>query len=102
MDNLACSLVRVSAVRVCAVRARSLRMASCLMCGTVRPRTVLSAAGCAVYAGIGTCAPYFTRVFVRYDVRLVQRMVVCLMCCAVRPRATYQGGVCGQSLYWSL
>ena len=68
MDELAYSLVCASAVRECAVRARSLGMAACLVCGAVRSRDVFSAAGCAVYVDIETCAPHFTRVCVRYGV----------------------------------
>ena len=68
MDELAYSLVCASAVRECAVRARSLGMAACLVCGAVRSRDLFSAAGCAVYVYIETCAPHFTRVCVRYGV----------------------------------
>ena len=68
MDGFACSLAFANAVPLCVVRARGLGMASCLMCGTLRPLDVLSAAGCAFYVKIGTCAPQFTRVCVRYGV----------------------------------
>ena len=95
IDELVYSLVRASAVRECAVRASSLGMAACLVCGAVRSRDVLSAAGCAVYAGIEARAPSFTRVYVRYGVRHMQRMPVCLMLGVGRTRATYRGGVCG-------
>ena len=79
MNELAYSLVRASFVRECAARARSLSMAACLVCSAVWSRDVLSAAGCAVYVDIETCAPHFTRVCVRYCVQHMQRMAVCLM-----------------------
>ena len=63
--------------------------------GAVWSRDVLSAAGCAVYVDIEACAPYLTRVCVRYGIRHMQRMAVCLMYVVVRTRATYRGGVCG-------
>ena len=94
MDELAYSLVPASAVRDCAVRARSLGMAAYLVCGAVRSRDMLSAAGCAVNVDIKTCVPHFTRVYVRYGVRHMQRMGVCLMCGVVRTRATHRDGVC--------
>ena len=98
MNELGYSWVHASAVREWAVRARGLSMATCLVCDTVRSRAVLTAAGCAVYADIETCAPHFSRVCVRYDVRHVKRMAVCLMYGVVRSRATYWGGVCDESL----
>ena len=85
MNELACSLVRASAVRECAVRARGLSMATCLVCDTVRSRAVLTAAGRVVYVDIETCAPHFTRVCVRYDVRHVCAAHGCVRsvrCCA--------------------
>ena len=95
MDELAYPLVRASTIRECEVRARSLGMAACLVCSAVRSRDVRSAAECAVYVDIETCAPHFTRVCVWYGVRHMQRMAVCLMCVVVRTRATYRGGVYG-------
>ena len=80
MDELAYSLVRASAVREFVVRARSVGIVAYLVCSAVRPRDVLSAAGCAVYVDIKTCAPQFMRVCVWYGVRHMQRMAVCLMC----------------------
>ena len=88
MDGLACSMVRANAVRECTVRTRGLGIAACLVCGAVRSRAVLNAAGYAVYIDIETCALHFTPVCVRYGVRHMQRMAVCLMFGAVRPRAT--------------
>ena len=76
MDELTCSLVRASGVRECAVRAHALGMAACLVCGAVRSRAVLSAAGYAIYVDIKTCAPHYTRECVRYGVRHVPRMVL--------------------------
>ena len=90
--------LRTSTVRKYAVRARGLGMVACLVCGAVQSRAVLSAAGCAVYVDIETCAPHLTRVCVRYGVRHMQRMAVCLMCGADRTRATCRGGECGKSL----
>ena len=98
MEELAYSLVRASAVRERAVHARSLGKVACLVCGAVRSRDVLSTAGCAVFVDIESCAAHFTRLCVRYGVRLMQHMAVCLMYGVVRTRATYRGGVCGQSL----
>ena len=69
MDELANLLVRASAVRECAVCAHGLGMTAYFVCGTVRSRAVLSAAECAVYVNIETCAPNFTRVCVQYGVR---------------------------------
>ena len=97
MDGLAYSLVRERAIRERAVRARGLGIATCLVCGAVRSRAVLSAVGCAVYANIETCAPHFLRVCLQYGVRRKQRMAMCKMCGAVRPRTTYRDEVCGQS-----
>ena len=56
----------------------------CSTCGAVRPRAVLSAAGCVVYVDIGARAPNFTRVCVWYGVRRLRRMALCLMCDSVR------------------
>ena len=94
--------MRTSAVRECEVHVRDLGMAACLVCDAVRSCAVLSAAGCVVCVDIETCAPHFARACVRCNVPHVQRLAACLMCGAVRPRATYRGGVCDQSLYWSL
>ena len=102
MDELASLLVRASTVREYAVRARGLGMATCLVCGAVRLRALLSVAEYAIDVDITTFAPHFTRVCVRYGIRHVQRMTVCLMCGAVRPRATYRGVMCVEIIYWSL
>ena len=91
MNKLAYSLVRASTVCECAVRARGLGMAACLVCGAVRSRVVLSAAGCVVYDDI-------TRACVWYGVRHMHRMAVGLMCGAMPTRGTYRGEVCGENL----
>ena len=98
MDELTYSLERASFIRECAVHAHGLGMAACLVCGAARSRAVLSAAGCAVYVDINTCAPYFTRECVRYGVQHMKCMAVCFMCGAVRTRAAYRGGGYGESL----
>ena len=83
MDELAYSLVRANTVRESAVRARGLSMAACLGCGAVQLPAVLSAAGCAVYGNIETCAPHFTWVCVRYGVRhAAHGFVLHVRCCA--------------------